>query len=284
VNKYVTPEGEIREVRKRTEHGLSSYPVEHFLKDEKSIDVFKYILEHRTYEFDWNRYKWGAKRYSDSHYPHAYLWFEPYLRLVVQMMGYQNTIIWLWKHPKEMEDLMELMTKDSEKQIEAFRGTPLVELCFATNMHENLCSPTQFKKYILPFTSRVVPQIHALGMYASAHWDGYCKNLLPLAKETGLDGLEAVTPEPQGDVTIEDMKKYIIDRGMYLRDGIPALLFTKYHSVEELEAFTKRMLDTLGKSGRLQLGVSDLFPANGEIERVKIVSEIVKKYNEGNFR
>jgi hypothetical protein len=98
-----------------------------------------------------------------------------------------------------------------------------------------------------------------------------------------MDGLECVTPKPQGDVTLEEMKKYIIDEGMFLRDGIPAILFTKRYPVKELEAFSKKILDMFGMSGRLQLGISDLLPSNADIERVRLVGEIVKEWNEKNF-
>ncbi len=98
-----------------------------------------------------------------------------------------------------------------------------------------------------------------------------------------MDGLECVTPKPQGDVTLEEMKKYIIDEGMFLRDGIPAILFTKYYPVKELKAFSHRILDRIGKSGRLQLGISDLLPSNADIERVRLVSKIVKEWNEKNY-
>jgi len=283
VTRYVTPVGEMTQVARKTESGTSSYNIEYFLKDQESIDVCKYVLEHREYEFDWPRYRWGEKRYGDQIYPKAALEREPLLRLVVGLMGLNRTVIWLWKHPEEMEELMELMLQDLEKQIEAYAATPVVELCMPSNVHESLCSPTQFRKYMIPHLERIADKAHATGKYISAHWDGFVKNLLPLLKETELDGVECVTPKPQGDITLGEMKKYITDEGKFLRDGMPAVLFTKYHSVEELEVFTRQILDTLGSSGRLQLGVSDMIPANAEIERVRLVGKIVRVWNEEKF-
>ncbi len=283
VTRYVTPVGEMTQVVKRTERGTSTYHVEYFLKDQESIDVYKYVLEHRDYEFDWQHYRWGEKRYGDKIYPRGGLQRMPLLRLVIGMMGLNRTVIWLWKHPREMEELMELMVQDVEKQVDVYADTPVVELSLSSNLHESLCSPNQFKKYMIPHLQRITEKIHAAGKYVSAHWDGFIKSLLPLLKETRLDGLECVTPKPQGDVTLEEMKKYIIDEGMFLRDGIPAILFTRRYPVEELESFTQKILDTLGRSGRLQLGISDLLPANGDIERVKLVGRIVEEWNRENY-
>ena len=140
----------------------------------------------------------------------------------------------------------------------------------------------QFKKYLIPFYQRTSKQIHDSGKYLTVHYDGFVKNFLPLLRETGIDGYECVTPKPQGDVTLEEIKKYIIDEEMFLRDGIPAILFTNRYPVKELEAFTYKILNTLGKSGRLQLGISDLLPSNGEIERVRLVGKIVEKWLGGS--
>ncbi|UCD72794.1 MAG: hypothetical protein JSW01_04905 [Candidatus Bathyarchaeota archaeon] len=283
VTRYETPAGEMTQVVKRTERGTSIYPVEYYLKDQKSIEVYMYVLEQREYEFDWQYYRWGEKRYGDKIYPRGAMGRAPLLRLVIDLMGLNQTVIWLWKHPEEMEELMELMLKDLEKQVEAYADTPVVELSLSSNIHESLCSPIQFKKYMIPHLQRITGKIHAAGKYASAHWDGFVKSLLPLLKETGLDGVECVTPKPQGDVTLEEIKSHIIGEDKFLRDGIPAILFTRRYPVEELEAFTQRILEVLGRSGRLQLGISDLLPANGDVERVRLVGEIVEEWNKENF-
>jgi uroporphyrinogen-III decarboxylase len=283
VTRYETPVGEMTQVVRRTERGTSIYPVEYYLKDQKSIEVYKYVLEQREYEFDWQYFRWGEKRYGDMIYPRAAMERAPLLRLVIDLMGLNKTVIWLWKYPEEMEELMELMLKDLEKQVEAYAGTPVIELSMSSNIHESLCSPIQFKKYMIPHLQRITEKIHAAGKYASAHWDGFVKTLLPLLRETGLDGVECVTPKPQGDVTLEEIKTHIIDQNKFLRDGIPAILFTGRYPIEELETFTRRILDYLGKSGRVQLGISDLLPANGDIERVRLVGEIVEEWNEENF-
>jgi len=283
ITRYTTPAGDMTSVSKRTECGTSRYPVEYFLKDQESIEVYKYVLEQRNYQFDWQRYRWGENRFGGKIYPRAHVTKEPINRLTIEMMGLVRTVKWLWRHPTEIEDLMELMTQDTEKQIECYSDTPIVELCFGSNMHQDLCSPRLFEKYIIPYYETVIPKIHKSGKYVTAHWDGYVKQLLPLAKETGLDGLECVTPDPQGDVTLEEMKRNIVDEGMFLRDGIPAVLFLPWTPIEDLKSFTLKILDTLGSTGRLILGVSDLLPANADIERVRVVGKIVEEWNEKKF-
>jgi hypothetical protein len=112
-------------------------------------------------------------------------------------------------------------------------------------------------------------------MVASSHFDGYLKQLLPLVGETGLDGLECVTPVPQGDVTLGEMKEGMGD--MFLRDGIPAVHMCPWTPVEALESHVRELMEAFYP--RLILGISDLLPANGDVERIRLVKEMVDEFN-----
>ena len=105
--------------------------------------------------------------------------------------------------------------------------------------------------------------------------DGSLKSLLPLINKSGFDGIEAATPLPQGDITLEELKDTLGDT--ILLDGIPAILFLPQYSYKELEEFTIRVLKMF--SPNLILGVSDEVPPTADIEKVKFVSEIVESFN-----
>jgi hypothetical protein len=64
--------------------------------------------------------------------------------------------------------------------------------------------------------------------------------------------------------------------GMVLFDGIPATHFLDLVSTQDLEDFTKRVLEFF--SPKIVLGISDQLPPNGDIEKVRAVSEMVEEY------
>ena len=277
VTEYRTPVGMLRQVQRFTEHGTSLMNVEYLLKDLDDLKVFEYILEKRSYEWDQNRFEWGQKRYGGAIPLRANIERSPLMWLIVGIMGFKRTVTMIWKHPMEMRAFMGVLEAEHIKQIEAYRGKPVAEINFGDNMHQDLCPPPYFRDYVIPFYQRVVPRVHAQGMVATSHWDGYVKQLLPLIRETGLDGLECVTPVPQGDVTLAEMKDGI--GGMFLRDGIPAILMCPWTPVETLESHVRELIEIFYP--RLILGISDLLPANGDVERVRLVNEIVESFNKG---
>ena len=117
---------------------------------------------------------------------------------------------------------------------------------------------------------------HQVRYYTFAHWDGDTKAILPYAKETGLDAIEAVTPKPQGDVTVEEIKAAFGDQ-VGLVDGIAALLFDEMYPLEMLKQQTEQLIDLF--AGKLILGISDEMSSTGNIDRIKYVGEIVDRHN-----
>ena len=271
-----TPRGTIGQVERLTEHGASKYNVEYFLKSLEDVEVYKHVLSERTYQWDQINFEWGAKRFGKILPLRIQLPRSPLMWLIVALMGFQRTVTMLWRHPREMEELMTLLEGDFYKMIEVCRGKPVAELSFGDNMHQDLCPPPYFRKYVASFYQRVNQRVHQMGMCTTSHWDGFVKQLLPLAGETGLDGLECVTPLPQGDVSLEEMKDGM--KSMFLRDGIPAVMFCPWTSIDSLETHVKRLLVVFHP--RIILGISDLLPANADIERVRFVNNIVKEFND----
>jgi len=96
--------------------------------------------------------------------------------------------------------------------------------------------------------------------------------MLPYLRETGLHGVEALTPEPMGDMTLEEIKEAVGEE-MVCLDLLPAIHFLPQYSTQEVLDFAKRVIDMFAP--RLILGVSDEISQVGEIEKIEAVSELV---------
>jgi hypothetical protein len=147
---------------------------------------------------------------------------------------------------------------------------------FGENIHDHLLSPRYFERYLIPWWEKRSNQLRQAGIYTHVHIDGYFRSLLKYLRHLPFDGLEALTPQPQGDVTLEEIKEHIGDK--VLLDGIPAVLFLSHYSAEDLLAAVERIIQLFHP--RLILGVSDEVPegaaAADAIERIRMVSEVCK--------
>ena len=96
------------------------------------------------------------------------------------------------------------------------------------------------------------------------------------ATKCGLDGIEAMTPFPQGDVSVEEIRDAVGDKLVVL-DGIAAILFNETYPVSMLVEQVEKLIEYF--AGRLILGISDEMPSQGKIERVELVRDLVNQYN-----
>jgi hypothetical protein len=275
---WQTPVGSLKQIthRVRTETEVSAYTVEHMVKTIEDLKILEYILRARKVEFDWKAYDAGNELLGDRAEPTIYLPRESLQGLIINYMGFETTIYALHDHPIEIERFLEVMEETDDPVYDVVAQSPIRIINFGDNLHAETMPPPLFSKYILPYYQMRSAQLHKAGKFTHAHWDGYLRTLLPFAKETGLDGLEALTPLPQGDVTLEEIKDALGDE-LILIDGIPATHFLQQTSYEELEEFTLKVLDMF--SPNLILGISDEISPIGDIEKVRLVSQIVADYS-----
>lgn len=274
VTTYVTPAGKLREVQTRTVHGTATYPTEYLVKEVEDFRILEYILENQEFEFDRERYEDVSRRIGDRSEPILNLPWASIQRLIVGWMGLEKTVLSLWRHPKDTNELVQEIEDNDRRRIDLVKKTPFKFVNFADNIDQDLVSPPLFEKYMLPWYMNKTRELHQTSKVCVSHWDGNIKLLLHYVKDTGLDALECVPPLPMGNVTLEELHESM--GGMVLFDGLPASHFLDFVSRQELEAFTKRILNLF--SPRIILGISDQLPPNGDIEKVRMVGEIVEQF------
>jgi len=270
---FETPLGTLTGFYKRTREGYCWS--KHFITDPEEIKIMLYILEGVHYEFDENIYRESCELVGERCAGQTMVPRIGLQEINVNLMGLENAAYAFYDYPERMDKLQETINSSYDTLFEAICKSAVPIINFGDNIHCDLTPPPVFEKYILPCYIKRTAQLRAAGKFTNAHWDGSVRTLLKYAKMTGLDGIEAITPLPQGDVTIEETAEALKD--MILLDGIPAVYFLKTFDIKVLEEYVHKIIEMF--KDRLILGISDEMPGDGDIERVRFVSDIVEKYN-----
>jgi hypothetical protein len=261
-----TPKGSMREIISPGQH--KEFPV----KSPDDFKIMEYVLEHTSVSFDHNAFAIAQSEFGDDGIVTAMIPRSPVQRLIINYMGLENTVMALHYHREETESFMKMIGEWDDRVFSVLGESPIQIVNFGENIDANLISPKIFSKYHVPYYNKRVSALHERGIFCHIHMDGALKPVLPLLKELEFDGIEAPTPLPQGDVTIEELKAAL--GSMILIDGIPALLFEPHYSLEELRETTIRLLDLFAPN--IILGVSDELPPTADISRVRYVDEIIQ--------
>ncbi len=268
-----TPVGELREVLRYNQFGISAYHEEYKVKTPEDLRVLEYMLEDATYEFDWAHYQEAVERIGNRGVPQFYYRRSPLQSLIIENMGFEATIFMLNDFPNAIEYFIEVATRADDRMYEVLLSSPVPILNFGENIDSYLDAPPIFQRYHIPYYRKRIAQMKAAGKFCHIHIDGYMKPLLPFLRACDWDGIEAATPFPQGDVTLEEIKEAMGD--LVLLDGIPCLYFLREYSVDDLVECTQKVVRLFYP--RLILGISDEIPPDGDIERVRLVSQLVKE-------
>jgi hypothetical protein len=267
-HKMITPVGTV------TERSINGYHVEYFIKSVEDLAPVQYLVEHTDFNFNPWQFEMAAEELGDRTSLAAYFTRSPLQRLILEFAGFERTVRLLRRHKQAMLDFMEALDAYSTKVFDVVCACPL-EICnFGENVDANLNPPPYFEEYQLPWFRKRARQVRDAGKLSHAHFDGSIKTLLPYFAELPFDGIEAATPVPQGDVTLEELRDAFGNK--VLLDGLPATLFMKEFPEEDLVACTRRLLELF--SPNLVVGISDELPPNGEFARMETVSRLIHEH------
>jgi hypothetical protein len=271
-----TPMGKQVEVVRHTDSSARQIHLKRNVETEDELKVAAWRAENTGWRWDQACYDQLQGQVGDLGAPTMFMPRMNVQDLYINSMGVERGIYALYDWPDTVEAYFRALDGSHDRLIDVIVASPVDIINFGENVHAGTLSPELFLKYHLPACQHRAGRLHAAGKFVCSHWDGDTRPLLPYVRETGLDGIEAITPWPQGDVSLEEVREALGD-DMYLLDGIPAIYFDDTFSVEILEACACRLIELFAP--RLVLGISDEISSTGDLERVRVVGRIVDEYN-----
>jgi hypothetical protein len=255
---FVTPHGTLTEVHVRTVDETWRV-VEHAAKRAEDLKALRFVLEHRRFRFDEELYRTGKAYVGDRGEAHFWVPKSPWFAVAQQWMTLEDAVFALVDRPAEMADLFRVIDETYDPLYDQLTSSKAIRILnFGENVAQAYLSP-RVMEGLLAWYAKRSGQLRAAGIFTHIHIDGNFRQLLPHLEALPFDGLEALTPRPQGDVDLEEMAAAMGDR--ILLDGIPAVLFLEHHPREELQACVEKIVALFHP--RLILGISDELPEGG---------------------
>lgn len=274
--RYDTPHGPLFETLRYTVD-RTWRTVEFAAKKATDLPALRWLLAHRVIGFSEAKFKVGADYIGERGVPQFWVPKSPYFALAQQWFKYADFIYALADQPRAIGEIMAIIDESYDPFYEQLATCGLLQILnFGENVAEAYLSRRYLETYVLPWYEKRAEQLRRAGIFTHVHIDGYFKSLLPHLADLPFDGLEALTPLPQGDVTLEEMREHIGDK--VLLDGIPAVLFLEHYPREALQACVEELVELFHP--RLVLGISDELPEGGGVEsfeRMRWVAEWSRK-------
>ncbi len=252
---------------------ITRYPVQ----TSEDLKLLLHLLEHRRVTpTNQDNYRSRAELWAKyDGLPCLALPRSPLPALFVEWTGLQNGIYLLMDHPDEMRQAMTYLAEQEQPVIEAVceLAPPLV------HFPDNLTSETftgLFDEHMACHYQRRIQTLHEAGICTAVHLDGTVRGLLPKLAAVGLDAIEALTPQPVGDVKVDDMRTLAGNSSVALWGGIPGAMFAPPFSWPDMKAHAEHLL-ACWNGQPFVVGVADQIPPNGQIEFCRQLADIFRK-------
>jgi hypothetical protein len=253
---------------------------DHVIKVPKDYKTVGYIFKNIKIGPDYDSYfafhntvgeKGVAAAYASSS-------ASPMHHILKNFMDPTTFYLEIYDHPNELRQLCEDMEPFYDQLLRIHVDAPAEVIYFGGNFDEMITYPPFFRDYILPYLQRFSDMLHEKGKLLICHCDGENRGLLDLISDSGIDIAEAICPQPMTKVTIREVKKAFRGK-VTIFGGIPSVaLLEESMSDEQFVAFMTNLFREIAPGDRFILGVSDTTPPDAKFERLREITEMVRRW------
>jgi hypothetical protein len=274
----VTPKGNLRECWEYLPESFAEAPIEHLVKTEADLPALRYAYSHTSWEPDYDFAHRRLGQIDGQGILLCYLPKSPFMHLVALEAGISAVTFAIAAAPDEFAETLAVMKASFDRAARIAVDSPAEVLMIPENLSAEMIGRRFFEKYMRAYQEEWIGKIAAAGKHSFIHMDGTLRGLLREEASTGVDVMEAMTPDPVGDVPVEQWEALAGNPRTVLWGGIPGVYFTSKVSDEEFDRHVRAVLEVMRSRPRYVLGVADQVPPDCLEHRVRRVGELVEMY------
>jgi uroporphyrinogen-III decarboxylase len=267
-----TPLGTLTSRKRKGHEWESPFRVEYPVKSTADFKIVEFMLRDRKVEPDFEAASKLLDWVGQAGTIQLVLPRSPLPRLIHDYMGLSAGILALFDSPAECEELMAIMEECDQRAFELIANCPGRLVIFGDNVDNMSVNPDLYAKYSLPYYQRKCDFLHQQKKTVLCHMDGRLQGLLPLVKDTGIDVLDGITPQPMNDFTVEELAA-CLGENQFAWAGVPSSMFCAAATRQDVVDYAKKLIDLLGD--KLILNVGDQLPPDADIALVEAVTDVV---------
>lgn len=270
---YLTPLGKLNE-KYTANYAASEWPAEWVIKDVKDYETAEYILDDTEFFPRYDDFVKAEKVMGNDGIVEAIAPKSPIQSMLYELLGYKTFALHYHLHRKEFDQLYRLYTRKQLEMYKVIAESPAEVILSFENITGTVTSPKIFEEYCMPFYNEAAQILHSKDKIFMIHLDGKLKCLRDLIAKTPIDVIEAFTPPPIGDVTIEEA--LATWKGKVLWTNFPATEYLEA-GLERVEKETISMLNSAAPGRDFAMAVTEDIGDIMSPEYMKVLTTIARQ-------
>jgi hypothetical protein len=276
IQTFETPVGSVYQVYQQG--GNTSFRIKHFIENKGDIKTYKYVVQSRCYEPDYQPFIKEQNYIGDDGLATASGPLTPIQVLLQDIMGIEGFTYAVADYPDEMHDLMEAMHKSNLDCYEVMAKSPAEIIIVYEDTSTTVMSPRWFDMYCADYLNQYADVVHKVGKIYISHMCGKLKGMRYQVANLTVDGVDSICPPTTGDTWAHEALE--MWPGKVVIGGIepPAL---KRMSVDQTKEYVLDILKKVAPGDRFILSTGDATSYGTPIENLMAITELIKQY--GNY-
>jgi len=276
LQRITCPAGELTSESAWLPESCCSGTTKHFIVKERDLDIFLDLLQYRRLlpaNIDDYRERMAVWAVWDG-VPGLALPRSPLAALTAEWAGVESTAFLLADCGEKMRAAMDRLEEQEAPILDAVCALAPPIAHFIDNLSsENLAG--LYDEFMAGRHRARLERLHAAGVAGVVHLDGTVRGLLPKLAKAGFDAVEALTPQPAGDLDPAEMRALVEGANTILWGGVPGVMFAPPYTWEDMRRHVERLLEAW-QGYPFILGVADQVPPDGNISFCGKIAEIIR--------
>jgi len=258
----ITPIGALTEERLYEPAYHSTAAHKHYVQEISDYQILLAYLRDIIVQPAYENYVATDKALGDDGLPLAAVLRTPYQQLWIQWTSLENLAWHLVEAPELMAEVIAELTRIEQQVFEvAYEAAKTLDFRFI-DIPDNITAPVigerYFRQYCLPLYQRLAEMMADFEIKVFCHMDGDLRPLWSAIGESGLLGIDSFSPPPDNDTTVAQALEMWPEIRLFVNFPSSVHLAPPEH----IYATAMEILQQGGRSGRLQIQISENVPAN----------------------
>ena len=270
---YRTPEGDLSTVARSTRDSEETYHSERLFKGPEDYRAIECLIRDEQPEPDYESLAQAQAALGDSGIVVADLGYSPMQELMQTVMGIDQFAVEWSTRQDEVLRIYEALVENRRRIISVAAAAPGLAVNYCGNVSAEVVGVERFEDYYVPHYNECAEAMHSAGKVMGVHFDANTWALADLIGATDIDYVEALTPRPDGDMTVAEARTDWHDKILWINFPYSA----HQDDVDGIEHTTRRLMWEAAPGDRLLIGITEAVPADRWEESFGTILQTVKR-------
>ena len=230
---------------------------EHFVREPDDYDRLLAYLEDGVVVEDVEPFHRACAELGDQGLPLVAVERSPYQQLWVQWVGIQDLALHMVDCPERVESCIGALARQERRIMEIAAGSPAEFVDFPDNITAPMIGLDNFRRYCVPLYRELAGMLDGRPVFV--HMDGDLQALWPAIGDSGVGGVDSLSPPPDNDTSAGE----VVARWPDMRVWVNYPSSVHLQPAQAIYDQAMEILQQAGHTGRLQIQISENVPPGG---------------------